>query len=196
MHNAYVIPEMRMVRPRTNSSVAVIAPFYLLLAGTAGIYHPQAVAELADFSPTPIIRVTGRESRKQRSVAQKIARARTILGLNMTEVAELFGVSRTAVYDWIKGAHPKSEVVSQIHLLSDYADSLDEGSNRLGRLSQAGRGILTEIRSGKPLEQVLSVRSTLDAKQPAVRTRKLGFGRVHEGSAYSELVTPIILERT
>ena len=91
----------RLTRPmgfQTTSSAVLIAPLCLVMAGTAGTYSPLAIAQLADFSPIPIIRVVGRNSDQRiRSVVESLLRVRDVFGLKMSELAEVFGVSRTAL---------------------------------------------------------------------------------------------------
>lgn len=192
--NSYRIPPAQGPRWLPSPPVVVFAPLYLLLVGTGGMYHPQAIANLAEFSQTPVISVTGREPRKLRVTAQTFSKTRKALGLNMTEIAELFSVSRTAVYDWINGASPKPELVRQIELLASYADHVSRSG--ASSPSPIGRRILDDVRSGRSLESAISIRRASDHKEKKVLPRKLGFGNVApDDSSFSEIVTPIILEQ-
>lgn len=47
--------------------------------------------------------------------------------LSITQMAELFGVTRKAVYDWYEGAEPRSLTTSRIEVLLDVAEQLPNG---------------------------------------------------------------------
>ena len=146
---------------RMVSTAAILVPLYFGLAGTAGMYSPQTIANLADFSPTPIIRVVGQKSQKKhRTAAESLMKMRDIFGLKMSEIAQIFGVSRTAVYDWVSGTTPKADIAVKLDLFGSCADELCEAgisncSLFLRRPLGAGRTLLDAMKTGQDLQRIL-----------------------------------------
>jgi len=176
----------------------------LILAGTAGTYSSQAVVGLADFSPTPIIRVVGRKSHKNyRSTAESLLKVRDTFGFKMSELAEIFGVSRTAAYDWLNGSTPKAEIAMRIETLALYADSLRESENNFGVAPSrrpaliSGRALVKGIKTGQSFEESLESLKQISALPQKSRFEMLGSQRAREqkSTTIDEILTPAIFER-
>ncbi len=204
MTTAYIVNRPINVVTQVASSVFLLAPLYLVLTGTAGIYSPQAVARLADFSPTPIIRVVGRKSQKRyRSTADNLLRVRDTFGFKMSELAEVFGVSRTAAYDWLNGTNPKADIAMKIELLASYADSVHEADgNRIALLRRnplfAGRALVSAMKSGQDLETTVSnlTKGSIEEHLPFRHIQSSQRIRKTTSDSFSEIVTPVIFERS
>lgn len=189
-------------RPSNNKGIAFL-PLWLTLVGTAGVLTPQAMARSAEFSPTPLIRTVGRSSKERRlqTVAQQIAFMRETLGFKITELAEVFGVSRTAVYDWINGTAPKPEIVAKINGLSSFAAAVRHaGIDKLpaitSRVVYRGKTLLEMAKTGEDLD--LAMPGLQEAYGRDQQMRGL-MDEIHarpgnlDGSA-DEIITPIVIE--
>jgi transcriptional regulator with XRE-family HTH domain len=198
------VPRPIEIATRAVSSAVVLAPLYLVLAGTAGMYSPQAVARLADFSPTPIIQVVGKKTQKRYwSTSERLLKVRDIFGLKMSELAEIFGVSRTAAYDWLNGSTPKADIAVKIEMLASYADAVQEMEGNRTSLSRrnpllSGRTLVNAVKTGQNLEETISILREGRIQESPSFAPKRGSQRLREESSsfLSEIVTPIIIEQT
>ncbi len=94
-----------------------------------------------------------------RKTAENLARIREILKPTITELAQLFGVSRQAVYDWQAGKPTAAENAAKLDDLAKAADALAlsgiEGSSQLLRRKIAGgKSLLDVVREGGPVAGV------------------------------------------
>lgn len=53
------------------------------------------------------------------SVSERLDQIKDSLALSVTQMAELFGVTRKTIYDWYEGAEPRSTTMSRIEVLAD-----------------------------------------------------------------------------
>lgn len=111
----------------SSASFVFFLPLYAsLVAGTGGIYHASALLDANAFTNTPLIRID--ENRRRAavvtSVSHHIAKIRSAFGLNMSDLANLFSVSRPTAYSWLQGTDPKPQLLARIWKLSSYADSI------------------------------------------------------------------------
>lgn len=69
----------------------------------------------------------------QPAAAARLDQIRSALGLSMTQMAELFGVTRKAVYDWYEGTEPRSFKLNRMDALIACMENLPQGAD-IGRL--------------------------------------------------------------
>jgi transcriptional regulator with XRE-family HTH domain len=201
---AYQVPVYPEVINRPLSKVAVIFPAYLALAGTGGLYHAEFVAKLASFSPTSLVHVVGQSTthRRTRSVVESLLTIRDVLGLKMSELARIFGVSRTAVYDWIRGSVPKSEIAVRIDLLGRCSDDLREVgltdlSSSVRIFNYSGVSFVDALAAEQDPHPLFSAlrRAALSEDQNPIQRRGSSSEARSNTDFNSEFLTPVILER-
>jgi transcriptional regulator with XRE-family HTH domain len=191
-------------RSQVASSAVLIAPLYLVMAGTAGVCSPRAIAQVADFSPTAIIRIVGRNSDQQTlSISESLKNVRDTFGLKMSELAEIFGVSRTAAYDWLSGATPKPEIAIKIELLATYADSIAQHAGHRSTLLRrnpllAGRKLVAAMKTSEGLESIVLTLSEGRITESPFLDKSIEYkrGKTAPSNSFEEIVTPAIIERT
>jgi hypothetical protein len=96
------------------------------------------------------------------SPAQLLSGIRDVLALRMSEVAQIFGVSRRAAYDWLEGVTPKSEKMAKIYKLSKQAEELKAAGitnieHYVHRPVDSGRSLLDLLNSGENVATAISV---------------------------------------
>lgn len=98
---------------------------WILACGTGGILAPQTLAH-HEWGTSQYLQVwiAPPATVDRRSIRDHLINIRDVLGLNMTELAKLFGVTRPAAYAWLEGASPKSDTRNAIYALSRAADRL------------------------------------------------------------------------
>jgi len=52
------------------------------------------------------------------------------LALSITQLAELFGVTRKAIYDWYDGAEPRPKMINRMEILINLLDGMPEGVDK------------------------------------------------------------------
>jgi DNA-binding XRE family transcriptional regulator len=108
------------------------------------------------------------------SIAQQVTMVRDALGLKMSELAQMFGVTRPSAYAWLKGSEPKPEIKIRIYKARRLVDDLHgAGIKRIdlyARLPLAsGQSLLDSLLSGTDLEgQVSAIKRTVLQPVPAV----------------------------
>lgn len=100
----------------------------------------------------------------ERSPAENVAIIRRVLKPAVGDLAELFGVSRQAVYDWLKGSNPSEENAGRLKDLAKAAELIASSGvstlpNLLTRALPGGGDLIAVVRSG---------RSALDAAHSLV----------------------------
>ena len=146
------------------SGTGAMAVFLLagVAAGTGGSFNLQNIAQVRDLQSQPIFEIRGHQEKrmKVRSIAQHLESIRDSFGLRMSEIAEILGVSRPAVYASLAGAEPRQEVSARIWRLSKSADEVrDLGPGQLGRYLRypvaGGSSVLDLLRSGQDIREAL-----------------------------------------
>lgn len=139
-----------------------------LAAGTMSLFTPQAVESLYSraTSVAPVhydIKVAQNGAavnvQLERSPAENLARIREVLQPTMLELANVFGVSRQAVYDWQQGSQPVPQTAERLAQLALVADVFAEAELSVDaktlRRKVAGRGTLLDaVSSGSDAESV------------------------------------------
>lgn len=137
-----------------------------LAAGTMGMLTPQAVESLyaKATSVAPVhYNIEGAQDvatndlNLERSPAENLARIREVLKPAMLELANLFGVSRQAVYDWQQGSQPIPQTAERLARLARVADIFAEAgvsvdAKTLRRKVAGGRTLLDVVSSGGDAE--------------------------------------------
>lgn len=183
----------------------------LLYAGTGGFYSPANTALVPQWTNAPAVTISAevpverKRPAQETSVPKAILQIRDRLGLKMSEVADIFGVSRQAVYLWLKGENLKNEYVQRVWQLRLIAErmqlaGIDRPEHFIHRpLSPEGESLFQLLSSGASVdsalalleEQSMAERSSRDksiAEHQTTRHRK------QDLSSLMELATPILEE--
>jgi hypothetical protein len=174
-----------------------------LSLGTAGGY-----SVLCDFQGVMDFRgpVQVKTNRKQVAVvyapstAQLLSTIRDVFALRMSELAQIFGVSRRAAYDWLEGVTPKPDTVSKIYTLSRYAEELRTAGitnieHYVHRPVVSGRSLLELLKSGENIETAIAIIKRT-ASEEANNRKQLGKRTSETSTAnvdgFDEVSTPIL----
>lgn len=98
-------------------------------------WHSASAIDVETFNDPP-------SSTPEADAAQQI---RELSGLKPAKLAELFGVSRKAFYDWLDGALPRD--ATREHLL-EVAKLIEEASTRFGGSRELSSWLLTPVSPG------------------------------------------------
>lgn len=86
-----------------------------------------------------------------------IENVRNLLSLSITQIAELFGVTRKTVYDWYDGATPRAAVISRIRavnsVISDFCGQVDLSRLKNVWKVDSGEGSFIDILNNDKLEE-------------------------------------------
>jgi transcriptional regulator with XRE-family HTH domain len=153
------------------------------VAGTLGVLTPEAVEAGYATSVVPVhyeLHEAQEEAAQalalERTAAENLARIRKVLGPTVLELANLFGVSRQAVYDWQAGAQPAPQAAERLGQLARAADVFDEAKVAVDakalRRRVAGGGTLLDavLRGGNAEGVARSLVGTL-RREAAQRAR-------------------------
>jgi len=188
-------------RPASLSGVTktmLFAPLYLsLVAGTGGIYtagNIQACFSVPQNNKIIVIRGRHTKGKQILSVSERLVNLREMFGLTMTEVAQIFGVSRPTTYAWLSGSEPKFEAKSRLMDLSTYVEDLRshgvaqawvsarqplEGGPSLIELLKAGADVRSAIASIKHSASLASNRKEVKRDfGPTKKTRRVTISEI------------------
>lgn len=148
---------------------------------------PYGVTGFLKGAPELIITVDGNSSKLDRSIVSIVvpqtnteeavqavsfkARLEVIqgeLGLSITQIAQLFGVTRKAVYDWLDGSEPRVNIANRMELISSVINQNSAQLN-LKRL----KGVWLTAVNGRSFIDILSDESLDEASRLAEATGKL-----------------------
>lgn len=98
---------------------------------------------------------------EQHAVAQStletIESLRSSLSLSVTQIAELFGVTRKSVYDWFEGAIPRAGVITKIQalhsIIAEISDEIDVSRLKFVWKVDVGTGSFIDILNNDKLEE-------------------------------------------
>ncbi|MGA7245379.1 MAG: helix-turn-helix transcriptional regulator [Terracidiphilus sp.] len=215
--NTYLVaPMAQLVDPLSAfhrkgiQALAAVTVYGALIAGTGGVFSGTNATEFPHWAAWPMVelrptaRVRGNTGIKIQSIAAQILEFRDSLGLKMSEVAQIFGVSRQAAYSWLSGtAAPKPEIARRIWSLSRSASELKSGfAGEMAQfvhrpVLQDGRSLLDVLLSGGNLDNVIAELRGTAEKEALVRSTasSRNSGAFNEGnSSFVELVKPILEE--
>ena len=182
--------------------------FANFVVGTMGLITPQAFESKYSTSIANVhYKVDGNENeahavvKLERTSAQDLARVREVLKPAVLELANLFGVSRQAVYDWQAGAQPGLQVAARLATLARAADVFAKAhvavdARTLRRRVAGGGTVLDAVLRDEDAAQVArSLVSTLrrEAAQRERLTRQLA-GRKRGPVNVDDYGTPAVSE--
>jgi transcriptional regulator with XRE-family HTH domain len=153
-----------------------------LVAGTGGIFDVDNTAQVPNLTNCSIVRLKAAEGEEvfpvtnALSVAERLQQLRDILGLKMSEIADIFGVSRQAAYAWLSGTIPKGEIVRRIWTFSNHAERLRRAGVARPELFthrpvlQDGRSLFDLLLHGGPFEKAIAVIISTAEKEAGSRS--------------------------
>jgi transcriptional regulator with XRE-family HTH domain len=159
----------------------------------------------------PVVTINSTPSAERKASAQEVSIPRAILqirdrlGLKMSEVADIFGVSRQAVYLWLRGQNLRNEYVQRIWQLSRVAERLqlagiDRPEHFIHRpLSPQGESLFQLLASGANVDSALALleeqsMAEQSARDKSTAERQNTRHRKQYLSSVMELSTPILDE--
>ncbi|MFM9967825.1 MAG: hypothetical protein ACKVQK_05435 [Burkholderiales bacterium] len=194
----------------SNSATGLPVLVFAFLAGTGGYATADYLAKRSDHGYR-FIQFQGAEKAIEicaeedivRTPAENLARIRDVLKPTITELANLFGVSRQAVYDWQAGKQTATENSAKLDALAKAADVLAlsgiQGSSQLLRRRFAGGesliGVIREGGSVVSAAQALAQILGREAKQREQLATRLA-GRVKPSVPQYEYGVPMLDERS
>lgn len=159
-------------------------PLLILTAGTGGVMTAHSAAALDRWVYYPRIHVEPSSAKQvdTRSPADHVANIRDVLGINMSDLASLLGVTRPTAYSWLQGQEPKPEAVMHIQSLSRMADEIKKANiTRLDKLVHRpileGRSLLDILKTDEDPVAVLATLKTLADKEERTRREQKGSGK-------------------
>ena len=191
--------------------VAAVTLFGALVAGTGGIYSPENAVLVSQWTNGPAVTISStpsverKESAQEIGIPQVILQIRERLGLKMSEVANIFGVSRQAVYLWLRGENLRNEYVQRIWQLSRVAERLertgiDRPEHFIHRpLSPDGTSLFKMLLSGADTDSALGVleeqlRAEQTSRDKSIALRQDARLSRRDLSSVMELAAPILDE--
>jgi len=197
---------------RDNSQPLVTAVALLVFAvGTGGGYSAANGNLIPESKNAPVVTINSTPSAERKASAQEVSIPRAILqirdrlGLKMSEVADIFGVSRQAVYLWLRGQNLRNEYVQRIWQLSRVAERLqlagiDRPEHFIHRpLSPQGESLFQLLASGANVDSALALleeqsMAEQSARDKSTAERQNTRHRKQYLSSVMELSTPILDE--
>jgi transcriptional regulator with XRE-family HTH domain len=186
-------------------AVKVVTPLLVLTAGTGGLVTAQGTEVLHRWAHTPQIHIE-RSSRKNidtRSPAEHVVNIRQVLGLSMSDLAALLGVTRPTAYAWLKGEEPKPDAVNRIQHLSQIADGISQanipGMDKLvHRPVLDGRSLFSTLKTNEDASEIIALLKGIAAKESQNRLESKGFGKNLRSieEVVDEVSIPIYYERS
>ena len=162
---------------------AIVLPL-LLTPGTGGAVTAQGMDQLGRWVHNPSIRIEHRTRNKTetRSPADQVSSIRATYGLNMSELANLLGVTRPTAYAWLNGQEPKADSIIHIHRLSSAIRDIEElNIPRIDRLIRRpifeGRSLIDKIKANENIFESLATIKALAEKEAKARLTQKGSGR-------------------
>jgi transcriptional regulator with XRE-family HTH domain len=149
---------------RSASSSVVFAAYPLLLVGLVGsgtgarVFDPSAALQRSAIyidAVNPNLNIGRR--RAELVHVQLISRIREGLRLNMSALASLLNVSRTALYAWLQGTPPRPDAMVRLARLASYAERV-----RSLNIARVDMLFHLPIKDGKNFLAILSEDSEVD----------------------------------
>lgn len=179
--------------------------------GTGGGYSAANADLIPGSTNIPVVTITSTSSAERKIPAQEVSIPNAILqirkglGLKMSELADICGVSRQAVYLWLRGGNITNEYVQRIWQLSPIAERLqlagiDRPEHFIHRpLSPEGDSLFQLLISGANVDSALAlVKEQLNVEQSsrdkAYAEHQNTRHRKPDLSSVIELATPILEE--
>jgi DNA-binding transcriptional regulator YiaG len=198
---------------RGNKQPFIVAAtlFGALIAGTGGYYSQSNMELVSTWTNVPAIAISITQTTNRKTLLQNISipeairQIRNKLGLKMSEVADIFGVSRQAVYLWLEGGNLKPEYSQRIWDISRIADQLQSaGIERPEHfihrpVSADGLTLYQLLSRGGNVDTALSYLEEQSAAEQRIRDRtsvesQSTMASKRNVSSVMELSTPILDE--
>lgn len=191
---------------RSKSPISPWPGVYHLDAGTGGVFASENIAQLPNWVATPVIEIKRAHQTlfaDTRSVRDHLLNVRDTFRLNMTELAQVFGVTRPAAYAWLEGVEPKPEARMLILSLSRAADRLAKaGIERpelyVRRPMFDGKSLIDLLKEERNVDDAISAIEALAKKEAIVRkealTRHAGRPK-RQLESLDALTTPLMRDR-
>lgn len=164
--------------------VKLFAPLLVCAAGTGGVFTTHSTEVLSQWVYYPRIHVETSSAKQVdvRSPANLVVNIREVLGINMSDLASVLGVTRPTVYAWLEGQEPKIESVKHIQRLSHIADEINRADIvRLDKLVHRpileGRSLLDILKSDEDPVKALTILKALADKEDRTRRESKGSGK-------------------
>lgn len=175
-------------------------------AGTGGTFARENIAQLPNWIAMPDIEVKRAQQvlpADTRSVRDHLLNVRDTFRLNMTELAQIFGVTRPAVYSWLEGVEPKPEARTLILNLSRLADrfakvGIERPELYFRRPMFNGKSIVDLLKAGQNIGDAVAAIEALAKKEAVVRkeasSRHAGKPK-RQPESLDLLATPLMRDR-
>jgi transcriptional regulator with XRE-family HTH domain len=198
-------------RTPVQNFAVVVTLFGAFVAGTGGVYSQANAERVSEWTSIPAVVISSKPSANRKKLSQAISIPKAILqirdrlGLKMSELAEICGVSRQAVYLWLKGENLKNEYVQKIWQLSVVAEQMkvagiDRPEHFIHRpISADGQSLFQILLEGESADAALSFLKAQSTAEQSMREsnfaelQNMRTGKNHVSSAM-ELSTPILDE--
>jgi hypothetical protein len=190
------LPHQNTFRRNRDNGVLALS-IDALTKGTAGGYCPEDF-DLETISnhrgPVPYKVLEKQVASIAPSTAQLLTTVRDTFALKMSEVAQIFRVSRRAAYDWLEGATPKPELIAKIYQLSTLAARFRDAGvpnvrHFIHRPIVGERTLFELLKSGDNLDRAIEVVRVTALEEASAR--KPSGRRVQNASDLDEESTPI-----
>lgn len=127
--------------------------------GSGGVSSPQVI--LASFRWADSGGKVSVSLEVPMTAAEQLAYVRSVLGVSITDLAELLEVARPTVYAWMQGTEPRDEHLERIQRLERQARDIEAyGMAGLGRLLKrplsGGQTLLGLIMSDQPVDGAMA----------------------------------------
>jgi transcriptional regulator with XRE-family HTH domain len=168
-----------------HAKIKVVSPLFLrFVAGTGGAMTARSTEVLDRWTYDPHIHVERPvlENVDTRSPAEHVVNIRDVLGINMSELASIFGVTRPTAYAWLEGQEPKPGAVKRIQNLSYAADKIKRENivcldQLVHRPISNGRSLLDILKADKDPSEALAALKIVAEKEAQTRREPKGSGK-------------------
>ncbi len=189
---------MTQCNATANASLVLLLSMGAMVSGTAG------TCQIAETNPPEIRQfrfpvqeapsVAARRKERAPSTANSLAQIRDVFGLKMSELSQIFGVSRRAAYDWLEGAIPKPEITAKIYQLTTLATRFSNAGvpnvrHFIHRPILGERTLFELLKAGENLDRAIEIVRVTAIEEASAR-KPVG-RRVHNASDLDEDSTPI-----
>jgi len=172
------------VKPTSTNCSPIAITLLILASGTGGVMTAQSAMALDRWVYNPRIHVEPSSAKQveMRSPADFVKNIRDVLGINMSDLASLLGVTRPTAYSWLQGQEPKPEAVIHIQRLSRMADEIKEANViRLDKLVHRpilkGLSLLDIVKTDGDIVKALATLKAVANKEERTRREPKGSGK-------------------
>jgi len=188
-------------RPIRSAGIVATAVAFACLVGTGGAITPEYLQQRGERGyPLVQIPAVAGVNAGVRQPIDNLKQIRTVFKPSISDLADLVGVSRQAVYNWLDGERPSHESADRLEDLAKAADLVAANGlptpNRLRRKIRDGKNFMHIVRSGGSAEDAarsLARIAEQEAKQRTLLKSRLA-GRQPSKLETSELGIPMLDE--